>query len=86
MSHPTWDACHYDETYNHGQDLTTEMSTDLDSFTMTEKEGLYKAVFSRRDVRSHFIGKQIPDDILVKVLNAAHTPHLWDFHNPGILY
>lgn len=41
------------------------MSIDLDSFTMTEKEGLYKAVFSRRDVRSHFIDKKIPDDVLV---------------------
>ena len=55
------------------------MSTDLDSFTSTEKEGLYKAVFSRRDVRSHFIDKKIPDDLLVKILNAAHT------HSPGIL-
>jgi 5,6-dimethylbenzimidazole synthase len=61
------------------------MSTDLDSFTTTEKERLYKAVFSRRDVRSHFIDKKIPDDILVKVLNAAHhAPSVgfsqpWDF-------
>ncbi|HEX2305066.1 MAG TPA: 5,6-dimethylbenzimidazole synthase [Nitrososphaeraceae archaeon] len=61
------------------------MSTDLDSFTMTEKEGLYKAVFSRRDVRSHFIDKKIPDDVLVKILNAAHhAPSVgysqpWDF-------
>src|ERR687897_141427 len=33
------------------------MTSDLDSFTISEKEGLYKAVFSRRDVRSHFIDK-----------------------------
>jgi len=61
------------------------MSTDLDSFTPTEKEDLYKAVFSRRDVRSHFIDKKIPDDLLVKILNAAHhAPSVgysqpWDF-------
>ena len=61
------------------------MTTDLDSFTSTEKEGLYKAVFSRRDVRSHFIDKKIPDDLLVKILNAAHhAPSVgysqpWDF-------
>jgi len=61
------------------------MTEDLDSFTLTEKEGLYKAVFSRRDVRSHFIDKKIPDDILVKILNAAHhAPSVgfsqpWDF-------
>jgi 5,6-dimethylbenzimidazole synthase len=56
-----------------------------DSFTLTEKEGLYKAVFSRRDVRSHFIDKKIQDDVLVKILNAAHhAPSVgysqpWDF-------
>ncbi|MGI0032943.1 MAG: 5,6-dimethylbenzimidazole synthase [Nitrososphaeraceae archaeon] len=61
------------------------MPTDLDSFTITEKEGLYKAVFSRRDVRSHFIDKKIQDDVLVKILNAAHhAPSVgysqpWDF-------
>jgi 5,6-dimethylbenzimidazole synthase len=61
------------------------MSTDLDSFTIIEKEGLYKAVFSRRDIRSHFIDKKIPDNVLVKILNAAHhAPSVgfsqpWDF-------
>jgi 5,6-dimethylbenzimidazole synthase len=61
------------------------MTEDLDSFTLAEKEGLYKAVFSRRDVRSHFIDKRIPDDILVNILNAAHhAPSVgfsqpWDF-------
>jgi 5,6-dimethylbenzimidazole synthase len=61
------------------------MSTDLDSFTIIEKEGLYKAVFSRRDIKSHFINKKIPDNVLVKILNAAHhAPSVgfsqpWDF-------
>ena len=61
------------------------MTEDLESFTLTEKEGLYKAVFSRRDVRSHFNDKKIPDDILIKILNAAHhAPSVgfsqpWDF-------
>lgn len=61
------------------------MSTNADSFTVSEKEGLYKAVFSRRDIRSHFIDKKIPDDVLVRILNAAHhAPSVgfsqpWDF-------
>lgn len=61
------------------------MTTNLDAFTITEKEGLYKAVFSRRDIRSHFIDKKIPDNVLVKILNAAHhAPSVgfsqpWDF-------
>ena len=42
------------------------------SLSGQEKNGLYKAIFSRRDVRSHFLaGKDIPNDVLVRVLNAA---------------
>src|SRR5207245_11712267 len=48
-----------------------------DSFSACEKDGLYKAIFSRRDVRSHFINKEIPNDILAKILNAAH-------HEPSV--
>ena len=61
------------------------MSPELDSFTISEKEGLYKAVFSRRDIRSHFVDKKIPDETLAKILNAAHhAPSVgysqpWDF-------
>ena len=61
------------------------MSPELDPFTISEKEGLYKAVFSRRDIRSHFVDKKIPDENLAKILNAAHhAPSVgysqpWDF-------
>ena len=61
------------------------MSPELDSFAISEKEGLYKAVFSRRDIRSHFVDKKIPDEALAKILNAAHhAPSVgysqpWDF-------
>ena len=61
------------------------MSPELDSFTISEKEGLYKAVFSRRDSTSHFGAKKIPADTLAKILNAAqHAPSVgysqpWDF-------
>ena len=61
------------------------MSPELDSFTISEKEGLYKAVFSRRDIRSHFVDKKIPGETLAKILNAAHhAPSVgysqpWDF-------
>ena len=49
-------------------------------FSTHEKEGLYKAIFSRRDVRSHFItDKVIPDDVLFRILNAAH-------HAPSVGY
>ena len=37
------------------------MTVDDDyALTDAEKEGLYKAIFLRRDVRSHFVGRKIP--------------------------
>jgi len=43
-----------------------------DDFSEQEKMGLYKAIYSRRDVRSHFNSKPINDDILSRILHAAH--------------
>jgi 5,6-dimethylbenzimidazole synthase len=57
------------------------MSKDK-SFSHSEKDGLYKAIFSRRDVRSHFISKQIPDETLAKILNAAHHAPSVGFSQP----
>lgn len=47
-----------------------------------EKDGLYKAIFSRRDVRSHFIQKEIPDGVLLRILNAAHHAPSVGFSQP----
>ena len=48
-----------------------------------EKEGLYKAIFSRRDVRSHFLaGKDVPNDVLTRILNAAHHAPSVGFSQP----
>jgi len=53
------------------------------SLSSQEKNGLYKAIFSRRDVRSHFLaGKDIPNDVLVRVLNAAHHAPSVGFSQP----
>ncbi|MCZ6582321.1 MAG: 5,6-dimethylbenzimidazole synthase [Thaumarchaeota archaeon] len=46
-------------------------------FTDEEKSGLYKAIFSRRDVRSNFTSEPIDDKTLSRVLNAAH-------HGPSV--
>lgn len=54
-------------------------------FTDAEKSGLYKAVYTRRDVRSRFTGRPVGDATLAKILNAAHhAPSVgfsqpWDF-------
>lgn len=56
--------------------------TPDESLTGSEKEGLYKAIFSRRDVRSHFISKEIPNDVLLRILNAAHHAPSVGFSQP----
>lgn len=53
-----------------------------DNFTEEEKRGFYKAIYSRRDVRSHFISKPIKDDILSKILHAAHHAPSVGFSQP----
>lgn len=51
-------------------------------FSADEKNGLYKAIFSRRDVRSHFISKTIEEEVLIKILNAAHHAPSVGFSQP----
>lgn len=53
-----------------------------DKFTPEEKNGLYKAIHSRRDVRSHFTSKPIEDEILSRILNAAHHAPSVGFSQP----
>lgn len=55
------------------------------SFSDDEKAAVYRAIYTRRDVRGQFTPQPIPDDVLARVLNAAHhAPSVgfmqpWDF-------
>jgi 5,6-dimethylbenzimidazole synthase len=51
-------------------------------FSPEEKSGFYKAVYSRRDVRSHFTSEPIDEKILSKILNAAHHAPSVGFSQP----
>jgi len=53
-----------------------------DDFSEQEKRGLYKAIYSRRDVRSHFNSKPIRDEILSRILHAAHHAPSVGFSQP----
>jgi 5,6-dimethylbenzimidazole synthase len=53
-----------------------------EEFTDEEKKGFYKAVYSRRDVRSHFTSRSIKDDVLSRILNAAHHAPSVGFSQP----
>ncbi|MCE3261793.1 MAG: bluB [Pseudoduganella sp.] len=55
------------------------------SFSPSEREGLYRAIRERRDVRSQFLPDPVPADVLARLLQAAHhAPSVgfmqpWDF-------
>ncbi|MFY9301592.1 MAG: 5,6-dimethylbenzimidazole synthase [Candidatus Nitrosotenuis sp.] len=54
----------------------------MTEFSNQEKSGLYKAIYTRRDVRSHFNSKPISDDVLARILNAAHHAPSVGFSQP----
>src|SRR5574338_539490 len=53
-----------------------------EDFSQDEKNGFYKAVFSRRDVTSHFTSEPIEDKTLSRILNAAHHAPSVGFSQP----
>ncbi|MDC8438013.1 MAG: 5,6-dimethylbenzimidazole synthase [Candidatus Nitrosotenuis sp.] len=54
----------------------------MSEFSDQEKSGLYKAIYTRRDVRSHFNTKPIDDEALARILSAAHHAPSVGFSQP----
>ena len=54
-------------------------------FTAEERHGVYRAIYERRDVRAEFLPAPVPDEVLNRLLDAAHhAPSVgfmqpWDF-------
>src|SRR2546430_1358639 len=57
------------------------MATTENSFSAPLRRGLYEAVFRRRDMRE-FLGDPVPDEILARVLTAAHHAASVGFTQP----
>lgn len=51
-------------------------------FTDEERNGLYKAIHTRRDVRARFTQRPIPDVVLARILRAAHHAPSVGFSQP----
>ena len=54
----------------------------MDDFSEQEKESFYKAIYSRRDVRSNFTSEQIDDQVLMRILKAGHHAPSVGFSQP----
>ena len=53
--------------------------TDFDE---EARDAVYRAIFTRRDIRSSFLARPIPDDILARLLRAAHHAPSVGFMQP----
>ena len=53
------------------------IASNASSFSTAERRGVYRAIYERRDIRSQFLPEPIPDDVLGRLLNAAH-------HGPSV--
>ena len=51
-------------------------------FTEEERNGLYKAIHTRRDVRARFTSRPVPDEVLARILRAAHHAPSVGFSQP----
>ena len=54
----------------------------MNDFSEQEKESFYKAIYSRRDVRSNFTSEPIDDQVLTRILEAAHHAPSVGFSQP----
>jgi len=51
------------------------------AFSEAERAAVYRAIFERRDCR-HFLADPLPDDLIVRLLNAAHHAPSVGFMQP----
>jgi len=51
-------------------------------FSDAERAAVYRAIFSRRDVRAQFVSDPVPDAVLARVLAAAHHAPSVGFMQP----
>ncbi len=71
--------CHEGDTM---ENSPIQIDADL---SPAERDAVYKCIFSRRDVRGQFLPEPIADDVLARILTAAHhAPSVgfmqpWDF-------
>ena len=92
MSSPTQAQCaparddarapHHDHAADHAADPRFQSNPLFDA---AERDAVYRAIHTRRDVRGEFLPDPIPDEVLARVLTAAHhAPSVgfmqpWDF-------
>jgi 5,6-dimethylbenzimidazole synthase len=52
------------------------------SFTEAERAAVYRAIYTRRDVRNEFLDEDVPRDLVLRILDAAHHAPSVGFMQP----
>jgi 5,6-dimethylbenzimidazole synthase len=52
------------------------------AFSVAEREAVYRAIETRRDVRDQFLPEPLPDDLIGRLLDAAHNAPSVGFMQP----
>ena len=62
--------------------MSNPAKPDRHTFTDDARAAIYQAIFSRRDVRGQFLPKPVPDEVLSRVMMAAHYAPSVGFMQP----
>lgn len=62
--------------------MSAPAARDPHAFTEEARDAVYQAIFSRRDVRGQFLPTPVPDEVLSRVLLAAHHAPSVGFMQP----
>lgn len=57
-------------------------TADVHAFNSAAREAIYRTIFSRRDVRGQFLPKPVPEDVLSRIITAAHYAPSVGFMQP----
>ena len=59
-----------------------QATQSVHAFTQEARDAIYHAIFSRRDVRGQFLSTPVPDEVLSRILTAAHYAPSVGFMQP----
>lgn len=65
-----------------GDSMENLSAPQAQAFSDADRAAVYQAIFSRRDVRGQFLPTPVPDDLLSRVLMAAHHAPSVGFMQP----
>ncbi len=64
------------------QDQPNDHLVRAGAFSVEEREAVYRAIRSRRDVRDQFLPDPLPEDLIARLLEAAHSAPSVGFMQP----